>query len=483
MTDRRSWCLIVPILLVSLVATPRAEAKDEKPTKAQTKGYTLPQLVSLARKHYPGVEAARQAVGIMEGKVFQAKWAWIPQGTVKGFVAPSSDIKCEGLELPSVNMTNAERARLKGLCIGTNNNPTSNVSDISWTGLFGRIDAEFGMPIYTFDKIGSARRAADAGLEANRAQVSASVDKITSDVTKAYWGLKLAQEILYTIKEGRKHLDKAITRVEQELDEGKGESTETDLLRLKVARVEVESQTHEARKGQVLALATLKLLTGQGGKRDFGVDDAVLELKEGKLGQAGRYVGLAHKHRPEVRMLDAAVKARQAKVALEKARFWPDLLLVGMLGIARAMGVDDPNHAFLSDPFNYTGAGFGLVMSWKWDQVQQYGRYKVAKAEALETRSKRREALLGIELEVRKTALDLDEAGKRLDTLKKGQKAARSWLVATSQNLSLGTSEPKDLTDALVAFFSLKLKYLKAIYDVNTGWAELVRVLGTSPTK
>jgi len=481
MTARTLWKVSTPLIVIATLALAvqgRARAADQG---RGVKRYSLDQLISLARKHYPGVEAARRAVGIMEAKLFQAKWAWLPQATVKGFVAPSTEIKCQDRD------GNPDAA-----CLYTNRNPTSNVSDIAWAGLYGRIDAEFGMPIYTFDKLSSARKAATAGVAISRAQVLTTTDKLVQDVTRAYWGLKLAQEILYTIKEGMQHLDKAITKVEGDLDEGKGEVTETDLLRLKVSKAEVESRVHEARMGEALARATLQVLTGQRERRDFGVDHKVLELvddgadasgKEGPGDAAppARYIQLAQSHRPEVRLLDAAVEARQAKVELEKARFWPDLALVAMVGIARAMGVDDPQNAFLSDPFNYAGAGFGLALQWKWDQVLQYGRYKEARAEALETQSRRKEALAGIALEVQKTTLELDEARKRLESLKSGQRSARSWLVATSQNLSMGTSEPKDLTDALVAFFSLKLRYLQAIYDVNVRRTELKRVLGTSP--
>jgi outer membrane protein TolC len=484
----RSCILIFPILTLLMPCITAVTAHADQPKDRPPVRHDLEQLIALAKKNYPGVEAARQAIAAMEGMLFQAKWAWIPQATVKGFVAPSTEISCLKSKMQLVDekgdpiLDNNGNPQTTVSCVGTDRNPTSDPSEISWAGLYGRLDMEFGMPIYTFDKLGSAKRAARAGVAIKEAELLTTIDRIVRDVSLAYWGLKLAREILYTINDGKKYLDKALKKIEEDLEQDRGDATETDLLRLKTATAEVESRIHEAKKGEALAMATLRTLTGQQGKT-FGVDDEVLAVMKGDPQAQRIYLELARQHRPEVKLLEAVTQASQAAVDLEKAKFYPDFALVAMLGFAGAMGVDDPKNAFLSDPFNYVNAGFGLAMKWKWDQVLQYGRYRSAKAQALQAEAGRKEALAGMELEVKKVVLELDEARKRMESTHRGQKSARSWLVATSQNLELGTAEPKDLTDALIAYFTLRLKYLKAVFDVNARWSELKRVVGTSPPK
>jgi multidrug efflux system outer membrane protein len=462
--------LVLGSLLLLVVVSPGRLAAETDDGRAKSR-YRLQQLVERARKHYPAVAAAQRAVDAMEAKLFQARWAWIPQGTVKGLLAPAPEIQCEDDIV--VNGQTITCPKTKQVI------RHDSIDSINIKGIYGRIELEVGMPLYTFDKLGAAKRAATAGLEIRRAEVETTREKVAANVAKAYWGLKLAKEMLYTLEEGQGHLTKAIKKVEKDLDEEKGEVTETDLLRLKTADAEVEARVYEARKGQELARRTLAMLAGLT-HTQLEVDDEPIEAVEGKPLQMGSYLKLAQQHRPEVKALRAAALARQAAVDLEKSRFYPDFLFVAMAGYGAASSVDDPDHGYYNDPFNFLSAGFGLAMRWKWDQVQQYGKLNVAKAEAGETDAKRREALAGIDLEVQKTAIELEEALSRLEATRRGSKSSRSWLVATVQNLEAGLSSPRDLVDALVAYFQMHLRYLQATYDVNVGWFELARVTGTS---
>lgn len=425
--------------------------------------YTLRQLIDRAREHYPGVEAAQHAVEVMEHKLFQARWAWAPRGTVEGLFAPTPEIRC----------MDANGQRDTKACVTTN---VRNIS-LNINGVFGRVQLDVGMPLYTFDKLGSVKRAARAGLAAEQARLRAAREDVELNVSKAYWGVKLAREMLEMIHEGRGHLDKARKQIEEQLESGDGDATVVDELRLKTYTGEIESRTLEAQKLERLALTTLATLAGLSPDA-MDIDDAVLEAQTAPLLAAERYQNVARQHRPEVAMLVAALAAGQARVALEKARFFPDLLLVGRAGIGYASNIDDPQNSFYNDPFNFRTAAIGLALHWNFDTVEQYGRYREAFAEAQRIAAQRQEALTGIRLEIHKSYLDLRDALDRLDAAYRAQRAARSWLVATSQNIAAGLAESKELTDALVPFFRVRLAYLQAMFDVNVGWANLARKVG-----
>lgn len=427
--------------------------------------YTLRQLVDMARDHYPGVAAAQHAVAQMEAKLYRARWAWVPQGRVTGLLAPA----------PSIHCFDHEGKPSETSCVETDAYDAASV-DIG--GVLMRIEVELAMPLFTFDKLGAARRAAEAGVELRRAQVATARDRVAMDVTKAYWGLKLAREIIYTIEEGREYLVKGQKQVEEELDSGEGEATMEDLLRIKVAFAEVDARLLEARKLERLTQVGLAILTGRR-DRPFDVDTTVIDVLPGELLPLSTYRELTRLHRPDMKSLAAALKAANAAVDLERARFFPDFLLVGSAGVGYTSSVEDPKNAFYSDPFNFLGAGFGLAMSWQWDQLQQVGRHREAKAQAREVEARREEALAGIDMELNKARVELEEAMQRLEVARRGEGLARKWLTVVSQNMAAGLAETKDLTDALVSFFTMKLKTLQAIYDVNVGWAELGRVIGT----
>jgi outer membrane protein TolC len=49
-----------------------------------------------------------------------------------------------------------------------------------------------------------------------------------------------------------------------------------------------------------------------------------------------------------------------------------------------------------------------------------------------------------------------------------------------AQNFALGLAEARDLTDALVAFFNMRYRYLQAVFDYNVAVAALTRATGAS---
>lgn len=419
---------------------------------------TLDQLLGYASTN-PGVAAAREAVGSFEARLSEARRAILPQGTFTALVAPAPEVRC----LPS-----------EALCVQTS---TTDVNQFAIGGVFTRLDLKLAQPLYTFGKLDSARRAAEAGVQATEAQLAIARRDIGYDVTRAYYGLKLARDILFTIEEGQDYLRKVIARVEEQLDTGKGDATESDRLRLRVLEAEIDARVGEARRLADTTLAVLRTLAS-GAPSEFDIDEGPLEVREVRLGDVARYVELARRSRPEARALDAGVRARRALEDLEFARFWPDLALVGQLAWGYAPSVDDPENLFASDPFNTFSAGFGAVLTLGLDHPLKLSRFRRAQAETRELMQRRRQALDGIELEVEKTVAELAEAQARMDATRRGEKAARSWLVATYQNLMLGLVEPKELTDALLAFFTLRLRYLQSVYDLHAGVAALERVVG-----
>jgi outer membrane protein TolC len=66
--------------------------------------------------------------------------------------------------------------------------------------------------------------------------------------------------------------------------------------------------------------------------------------------------------------------------------------------------------------------------------------------------------------------------------VKAGEKAGRQWIAAIAQNLAVGLSEAKDFSDALMAFFQARIRYLQSMYDYNLAAAALTRATGVDVT-
>jgi outer membrane protein TolC len=331
------------------------------------------------------------------------------------------------------------------------------------------------LPLFTFGKISAGQRAAAAGTRAADALVEAASADAAVDAAKAYWGAKLARESLLMLEDGMAELDAEIARVETSLDAGKGEVTESDRHRLRAVRAEVEVRVAEARKGERLALAGVRLLTGED---DADVDDAPYEAVQAELVEREVARRLARERRPERRAADEAVAAARALADVEKARWWPDIVGLAEAKLARSSATDDPENAFYNDPLNTTSFTAGVALRWTLEAGTRVARVRGARAEEARARATAKLAADGVAADADRAWGEAQDAADRLAATRRGEKEARAWLVTTLQSAAAGLGEPKDVADALVLYFTLRGRTLQAIFDWNVAVVAVQRATG-----
>jgi outer membrane protein TolC len=459
-----------------------AEPAAAAPPSSGPPRLTLPQLIAKVREVYPGIQAGRYSLDVAQAQLLEARMAFVPQGTIEGLAAPAPRIDC-GLpgDLAQALGVGPDDPRLKDPtwraqhCLTTPSMPTPRLVGIS--GIFLRGEINLAWPVYTFGKLSAALDAAHAAVSAGEGRVAQARAQVELELRRAYYGLKLARELKATVDEGRGHLESALKQTQRELEEGKGSTTVTDLRRLQVLVAEVDARRLEILRGEALALAGLRALVPVGVPRDFDVDEEALDRPETARDTPETWDS-ARRRRPELRLLDAAVAVRRASLDLVSASFYPDLLLVGRLSYAYTSSADTPQNSFYSNPLNGMGFGGGLAFRLTWDYGLKIARLRRARAELGETLALREQALGGIRLEIEKARLDLEEAQTRVDTLRRGEKAAQAWLNTVAQNFALGLAETRDFSDSLMAFFQMRLRWLQSLYDAQIAHASLLRAVG-----
>jgi multidrug efflux system outer membrane protein len=480
--------LIAVLLLAGVIALPSSAAAEAPETRSPGQG--LVELIARAQGRHPTVTAALREREVYESKRYQAEWAWVPRGKLAGRLGPLPEISCQTGIVPRLGedgnpalqadgspvwipRDSASRTERENWCLTTN---TRNVH-VGFSGILARIRLDIGMPLYTFGKIVAARGAARAGVSAQKEAVRGAELDIALAVTRAYWGIKLAQQLRLTLLGARRTLQRARREIERELDSGTGDATLVDLLRLKTSVATTTAELVETERLRAVARMTLALLVDIE-PADVRLDDQPFAPLRRTLQPVMRYWELAQRVRPEARALAAAGRARASLTALRLSQLFPDLLLVGRLGIGTASSVDDPQLGFVADPFNFRSSGVALALEWQVDLIQQIGRYGKARAEQAELQAKSREAMLGMELQVRQAYGAVAEAAERVQLTRAGLRTARRWLIATVEQGWIGLAEPKKLRDAIGEHARRKMQYLRAIYDLNVGWVELARAVG-----
>ena len=82
---------------------------------------------------------------------------------------------------------------------------------------------------------------------------------------------------------------------------------------------------------------------------------------------------------------------------------------------------------------------------------------------------------------MRKAYGELTEAQARTEAVHKGERAGKAWISAVAQNFALGIAETRDLTDALLAFYQMRARYLQSVFDLNIAASALTRATGAAP--
>ncbi len=465
---------LYPILIVILCL----------PAVASARSYKLDEILELARKGNPGLAAGEQATAGIEAQLLEAKRSWMPTGEINSLLSQAPRISCTGVQgakgSDGTPFTSGEQNCVETQAIGTNSSGFLNA--IEPAGIFTRTELKLVQPIYTFGKLSAGVAAAESGVKASQNRQFGLVADLDLNVRKAYWGAKLATEILATLKEATGYLDKAQKKIEDDLAEGTGDAEVTDRLRLRTMRAEIDGRILEAQRGADLARSGLRALIGPDAPANLDVDPEPLGTVTIPDRPLQKYEEEARASRPEVKALDNMVASKRSLADLESRRQYPDIVLIGTAAYAYASSVDTPQNAYMNDPFHALGAGIAAGFHMPLDLGVKNARAAKLHAEAREAEQRRREALSGIVFEVEKAHTELIEASKRTTVMQNGEKAGRQWIAAVAQNIAVGLSEAKDFSDALLAFFQARVRYLQSMYDYNVAAAALTHATGVDVT-
>ncbi len=409
-------------------------------------------LTQSAERTYPGLRAAKARIRAAQAQLDEAWVSPFFQSAVTAGVSIAPEVRGSPILSPDPQL------------------PFDN----PWQPVVG-VGVEGVIPVWTFGKLQGARDAARAGIraaEGDRARVRA---QLRYDVRRAYFALQLALDLRQMLDEGLPPMRQAAERLEEQLAEGDPEVGQMDRWRLQAALAEIEAREADARRLEAMSRGALRILTGV---REVRIPECPMEPAAVDLGPLERYVGSAREDRPEVRMLAAAVRARQASLDVAHAGFFPDLAIAYRFTATWAPGITDQTNPFIIDPANYTSLSAGLVLRWSLDL---WGNaYRVDRESALlaDLRERAEEAAGGIELEVTEAYEAVQAASRQVEAWGRGRRETRAWFIAAAQGREVGAVETRDLVDAVRSYFTARYSHLQAIHDLNTALANLERTSG-----
>lgn len=341
--------------------------------------------------------------------------------------------------------------------------------------VFNSFRVEAGAPITTFGRLEIAQTLADLGIELKTLEKYKKEDEILLNIYKLYNGILLARELKGVINEGLEAVYNKVQELEKE------ETTDQlEILKLKVILYEAERRYQEAISKEQIALTTLKVLLGLEDAVNFDIKSKSLQKVGFRVRSFEYFLEQSKDNRPEFELLQKGVLAKKKKWELEKKEYYPKLGWGGFaeLGVTPGLKGEEDDNDFVN-PFNYTRGGLGLELSGTLDFRKTKARIEEAKADYLKTIHQKRAGTRGLELDLKKSYLELKQNLFLLSRAESDKKAARQIVFLTKSNLDLGLGDRKDYLDALQSYLVFQGRAYEAIFNYNNAVATLKAKMGT----
>jgi len=474
------------------IADDRLDPYGTRPSDASR--LSLDQIVRYALDN-PAVKSAEEDVTAMRAQLRKAQFAWIPVIETRATLSPGVNIRCDDVNLDdgSTEGFDFQYCRTRDDNSFDVNTIDGYFSQLSSAGVRFEFRADMLIPITTFGKIRNTRKLAEVGVALRELKKDQVEQETVLRVQQAYAALLLARDTISILREAKGIVDTAERRVEKDLGGGDddwdaepGEGNELrdpdDLLKVKLASIELEQLMRQALNVESYALSALWALAGDAAPPGFDVRARKLlrmELPDG-LQRPQDYKQMAAARRPEARMASAAVKARQFQEKVARSNFLPDLGIAVGTGIGRSNAVDpDMSQLYYQDPFNWTRFTAALAMRWRWDFHFKTFDLQTARANTRSAMHQEEAAALLLGLDVQQAYGDLIQAKHLVETYAEAVDLSWRLVVSGQQKDSVGGGNASDLLRNLEKWYKRRFDYEQAIYSYNDAIARLSRAVGT----
>lgn len=333
-------------------------------------------------------------------------------------------------------------------------------------------------PLYTFGKIENYTEAAENNIIIKQADVELQRQNTRYDVSRAYYGFLTARDIRYLMDDSIKRLNGALTLVTEWLEEENGQATESDKYALTAGVALLKRYQSEATALEKVAMGGLKVLTGVGLENELTVTDrriTPVDLIETEL---ETYKAQAIKNRPEMKQVDAGLKARRALVAASRSDAKPNIYAGVGGSLSYSPGRDAVDNPHIYDPFNHVAATPVIGLQWSFSGGVRDAKVKQAQAELDALVSKASFARNGIPYQVEEIFTQVHASHEQVEQMKIASINARRWMIAAYTDFEAGLSEAEKIIAAFQAYVLAHSDYLRLVNDYNMNAVKLKNLTG-----
>lgn len=335
----------------------------------------------------------------------------------------------------------------------------------------GIMSVMFTQPLYMGGKIRAYDKITHYAEELAGQKLRLEEQSLILDVDKAYWqvvSLVNKRKLAEGYRDMLKHLDEDVQKMIRE-----GVATKANGLSVSVKLNEAEMTLMRIDDGLVLSRMLLAQTCGMEldavpHLADENIDGISVELQDLE-GDADEAVA----NRPELQQLDLAMQMQREKVNIERSAFLPTLALTGGY-LATYPSLTNGFETRFRGMWN---VGVSLkVPVWNWGEG--YYKVKAAKTDVRMTALRYDEAKEKIQMQVKQSAIAVNEANRKLDLSIRNLEKAEENLRVARIGFTEGMVPTSDLLAAQTAWLSAESDKIDAKIDIRLTQAAYRKAIG-----
>jgi outer membrane protein TolC len=352
--------------------------------------------------------------------------------------------------------------------------------DFSEWGPFFGVEATAIQPL-NIARYRAGRRAAALKVRVTEAEFKKEQLKISEEAQTLYYQRLYALTLQRELAASRKDLDKAQKKMSDQLDDEKGNVSQTDVLQLKSGRYALDAGWNEASLGVARTGLAMRFLLDRPDTAYVALNDTVLSLRIETVPSLPDLKLAALRGHPDLSRLRNGLSAREELLKVAQGEIGPDIFLFANFKYSKAWssdrqsGGDDP---FARDPLNELTAVTGLGMRLKLNFWSSYQKYRKERVELRQLERTEVYAARGILLQLEDAYLQMLSARADVEEAQKSLRAADAWLKGAAMKYDLDPGAGKDLIGPFKQSLTGRRDYYKAVLEYNIALARVFTATG-----
>ncbi len=393
---------------------------------------------------------AAQSVAEAEGKLTEASSGYLPKFSLSGSYNYMSAIPAMQISLPGpIN---------KIIQTGANDN---------WA-----FKASVNQTLFDWGRMFLVPELAGKGLEASNLELEQVKTQALLGLNQTFYSVLLSKKIVETNEESFKLAEENLRQAEARLKTGT--SPAFDLLRAKVRLSNIKPLVVKSKNNYELALQNLKSILGLPLAQEINIAGDFKDAEEKGLESGpGEFVPALKKAlagRVEIKKAKAKKEMAEASAALSLTYDKP--LLSGSLSY-------NYQNPYVSQLAWVESWNAGLFLSIPiFDGFSTAGKTKSAQAVVKAAEISKTQTENMVELDVKQTLLNMNEASDRIISQADSVKQAEEYYKIAETSYSSGVNTNYEVMDAHLSLLTARTAYFQALYDLTVAKAAFLKATG-----